>query len=332
MGTVLRPVGHEDQLSLVDHLDELRTRLMIALGFFLVFFALAFWQSDHVLDVVNRPFKEATKSQTERGPLAKTATFQNNIGDLATRTEDFAQAVAADRGASPAVKRSAAALESSARKVARGVPPANTREPVTLGVAEPFTATFKVSAYAALLLSMPVILWQLYAFVLPAFAPKERKVALPLMLAVPFLFVAGAAFAYFFVLPKAIKVLQGFNSDNFDILIQARDLYKFTVLTCVGMGALFQVPIAILGLTRMDIITVAQLRANRRYAILVIAVIAMLLPGTDPISLLLSMLPLLVLYEGSILIAAFLDRQARRRAAAEDSGDATTAAPYDEDD
>jgi sec-independent protein translocase protein TatC len=332
MATVLRPVGHEDQMSLVDHLDELRTRLLVCIGTFLVLFGLAFWQSDHVLDAVNRPFKVATKHQSERGPLAKTSTFQRDLGDLAAKSSTFARAVAADPDASPAVKRSAAALAESARRVSSGVPPANTREPVTLGVAEPFTATFKVAAYAALLFAMPIILWQLYAFVLPAFSPTERRVALPLMLAVPFLFVAGAAFAYFFVLPKAIKVLQGFNADDFDILIQARDLYKFTILTCIGMGALFQVPIAILGLTRMDIITVAQLRANRRYAVLVIAVVAMLLPGTDPVSLLLSMLPLLVLYEGSILIAALLDRRARRRQAEEDPEDATMPALYDEDD
>jgi sec-independent protein translocase protein TatC len=153
--------------------------------------------------------------------------------------------------------------------------------------------------------------------VLPAFSPTERTVALPLMLMVPFLFVSGVAFAYFFVLPNAIKVLQGFNSDQFDILVQARDLYKFTILTCAGLGALFQVPIGILALTRVGIISVKQLRANRRYAVLVIAVIAMLLPGTDPISLILSMAPLLVLYEGSILLAAVLDRRARKRAALE---------------
>src|SRR3954454_13175699 len=319
---VLRPVGHEVQMSLVEHLDELRTRLIICLSAFLVFFALCFWQNDRVLDAVNRPFKEATNKTAEQGPLSKTATFQRNIGELATRSRTFAAAVAADGRTSPAVKRSAAALAATATRVARGVPPASTREPVTLGVAEPFTATFKVAAYAALLLSMPILLWQLYAFVLPAFSPHERRVALPLMIAVPFLFIAGATFAYFFVLPKAIKVLQGFNADNFDILIQARDLYKFTILTCLGMGALFQVPIAILGLTRMDILTVAQLRANRRYAVLVIAVIAMLLPGTDPVTLLLSMVPLLVLSEGSILIAAFLDRRARNAADADDDEDA----------
>jgi sec-independent protein translocase protein TatC len=145
--------------------------------------------------------------------------------------------------------------------------------------------------------------------------------ALPLMTLVPFLFVAGAVFAYYVVLPNAIKFLQNFNNDNFDILIQAKDLYRFTILTCMAMGALFQVPIGLLLLTRMEIVSVQQLRANRRYAILVIAVLAMLLPGTDPVTMLLSMLPLLVLFEGSILLAALLDRRAARHGAAGDDDD-----------
>ena len=101
---------------------------------------------------------------------------------------------------------------------------------MTLGVGEPFTATFKVAAYAALLLSLPMLLCQLYAFVLPAFSPRERQVALPLMLMVPFLFIAGVVFAYFVVLPNAIEFLQNFNDDNFDILLQARDYYRFSIL------------------------------------------------------------------------------------------------------
>jgi sec-independent protein translocase protein TatC len=332
MASVLRQVGHEDQLSLVDHLDELRTRLLVCLFTFLVFFGFCFWQNDRVLDIVNRPFKVATENTPKRGPLAKAATFQRNIGVLAAQTRDFAEAVAADKGSSAATKAAADRLAGTAQRVAGGVPPANTRQPVTLGVAEPFTATFRVAAYGALLLSLPVILWQLYAFVLPAFSPRERSVALPLLLCVPFLFIAGATFAYFVVLPNAINVLQSFNSDNFDILIQARDLYKFTILTCIALGGLFEVPIVIVGLTRMEIISVRHLRANRRYAILVIAVLAMLLPGTDPITLLLSMLPLVILYEASILVAAFLDRRARRGAEDVEPEGSGKTAPHDEDD
>ena len=97
---------------------------------------------------------------------------------------------------------------------------------MTLGVGEPFTATVKVAAYAALLLALPLLLFQAYAFVLPAFSPARAQVALPLMLMVPFLFIAGVVFAYYMVLPNAINFLQNFNDDNFDILLQARDYYR----------------------------------------------------------------------------------------------------------
>jgi sec-independent protein translocase protein TatC len=322
MATVIRPVGHEDQLSLVEHLDELRTRLIVSVFAFLVCFGLCFWQNDRVLDAVNRPFRIATEHSQPKGPIAKSAIFERNLARLARDSAALGGALQSTKDADPATRAAARRLQRSAREVQRTVPPVSaSRQPVTLGVAEPFTATFKVAAYAALLLCLPILLWQLYAFVLPAFSPTERQVALPLMLMVPFLFIAGASFAYFLVLPNAIKVLQSFNGDQFDILIQAKDLYKFTILTCAGVGALFQMPIAILGLTRMGILSVAQLRANRRYAVLVIAIIAMLLPGTDPITLFLSMAPLLVLYEASILIAAALDRRARKRAALEPEPD-----------
>lgn len=313
MATALRGVNHDDQLSLVEHLDELRTRILVSLFAFLICFAVAFWQNDRVLEIANRPFIKATSGQKAGGALAKTQTYNRLLGKFASQTATFAAAVAADRGASPALKQSAAALKKQGELLARNIPPAE-RQPVTLGVAEPFTSTFKIAAYAALLISLPIILWQLYAFILPAFSPTERRVALPLMSMVPFLFTAGVLFAYFVVLPSAIKVLQNFNSDNFDILVQAKDLYRFTILTCIALGALFQYPLGVIGLVRMEILTVAQLRANRRYAVLVIAVLAMLLPGTDPITLLLSMIPLLFLYEASILVAALLDRRARKHA------------------
>src|SRR3954451_16318300 len=123
MSTVLRPVDHEDQLSLVEHLDELRTRLIISLFAFLVFFALCFWQSDRVLDIVNRPFHIATQSTQERGALAKTAPFQRSLGRFAPSTKAFAGAVAESKTADPATKRAAADLAERADAVAKGVPP-----------------------------------------------------------------------------------------------------------------------------------------------------------------------------------------------------------------
>jgi sec-independent protein translocase protein TatC len=133
------------------------------------------------------------------------------------------------------------------------------------------------------------------------------------MLLVPFLFVGGVAFAYFLALPAAIRFLQNFNANQFNILIQARDLYGFSITFMGAMGLLFQLPVGILAVTRVGIVSTAQLRATRRYGWVICAVVAAALPGTDPVSMLLEMLPLLVLYEGSILLATLFDRRAARR-------------------
>src|SRR5207237_9353841 len=103
-----------------------------------------------------------------------------------------------------------------------------------LGVAEPFTTTLTIAAYAAILVAMPVILYELYAFILPAFSPGEKKVALPLLLMVPFLFIAGVAFGYFVVLPPALKFLLNFNQDQFKTEIRAREYYSFFSLTLLA--------------------------------------------------------------------------------------------------
>jgi sec-independent protein translocase protein TatC len=189
------------------------------------------------------------------------------------------------------------------------------RQPVTLGVSEPFTTSLTVALAFAVLFSLPLILYQLYAFILPAFTPREKQIAIPLMSMVPVLFVLGVLFAYFLVLPPAIKFLQGYNNGSYDILVQAKDYYKFELLTMISLGVLFQMPVGILAATKLGVITPRQLRKNRRYAIVIIAVIAMLLPGTDPITMLISMLPLLVLFEGSILLASWVHRRDEKRAA-----------------
>jgi sec-independent protein translocase protein TatC len=185
---------------------------------------------------------------------------------------------------------------------------------VTLGLAEPFTQTLSVSVWFALLFSLPLLLYQAYAFVLPAIAPRERRVALPLMAMVPALFAAGVAFGYLLVLPAAVGFLQNFNQGQFEVLVQARAYYGFTILTLVAMGLLFQIPVAILALTRLGVVTPAQLRANRRYAIVAIAIVAALLPGLDPVTTLVEMVPMLVLYELSIVLAAWATRREKRAA------------------
>ena len=324
MATALRPIAHEDRLSLVEHLDELRTRLIICLVGFLIAFGFCFWQNDRILEILDRPLEKSAFTEGSEDPLERAAAFQQAEKQLFLQWEVLAREMARNDELSPALQARWAQMSELSRATADAAPEARGRRPVTLGVGEPFTVTFRVVGYAALLLSLPLLLYQAYAFILPAFSPREREVALPLMAMVPFLFAGGVVFAYFFVLPNAINFLQNFNDDNYDILLQARDFYKFSIMVLMVMGILFQVPIGILAVTRVGIVTPAQLRKNRRYAILIIAILAMLLPGQDPVTMLMMMAPLIVLFEGSILMAAVIDRRAARNAAREEAELAVT--------
>jgi sec-independent protein translocase protein TatC len=324
MATALRPIGHEDRLSLVEHLDELRTRIIICVAVFVAAFALCFWQDRVVLDIINRPLELTAFSKGSEDPFEQTAAFQQAQKRFYLQFEILTRELSRSDDLSPELRSRAAAVSQSAAAAAEATPRAGPRRPVTLGVGEPFTATVRVAAYAALLLSLPVLLYQAYAFVLPAFSPREREVAMPLMALVPFLFIAGVLFAYYLILPAAINFLQNFNDESFDILLQARDYYKFSLMLLMVMGVLFQIPIGILAVTRVGIVTPRQLRRHRRYAILVIAVLAMLLPGQDPFTMVMMMAPLIVLYEGSILLASLLDRRAERTRAREEAELAAT--------
>jgi sec-independent protein translocase protein TatC len=315
----LRPVQHDDRLSLVEHLDELRTRLIVCLAAFLVCFAVAFWQNSALLHIMNRPLQQTAFHGSSQDPFEKSVGYQQLTKGYLERSATRFRALAADKSLSAAARATFAAQARDAAVLAAATPKPTAKRPVTLGVGEPFTATFKVAAWAALLLAFPLLLYQLYAFVLPAFDPREREVALPLMFGVPFLFVAGVVFAYYMVLPPAISFLQNFNDDSYDILLQARDFYSFEIMVLIAMGALFQIPIAILAAVRLGVVTPKQLRGARRYALVIIAVVAALLPGQDPVTMLMLMLPLIVLYEASILFASLLDRRLRRARAREEA-------------
>lgn len=233
----LKPVRHDDQLSLVDHLDELRTRLIWAILFLVLAFLVCFWQSTHLLDIAAAPLPAADKAL------------------------------------------------------------------IVLAPTEAFMTTITVCVYAAIIVSAPFIAYQLFAYILPAFSPREKSAILPLLIAIPALFLAGVVFSYFVVLPAAIKFLLSFNSAQFETQLRAREYYSFFSMTLLAGGIVFQLPVILLALVRLRILTVMQLRKNRRYAWLVIAIVAAALPGVDPISMLIEMVPLLVLYELSILLA-----------------------------
>ena len=186
--------------------------------------------------------------------------------------------------------------------------PLDGREPITLSPTEPFLTTLTLTLYAAILLSLPVLLYQIYAFVLPAFSPTERRVAFPLLIMIPFLFIGGVVFCYYIILPPAITFLLGFNSDEFNTQLRAKDYYGFAALTLMSMGLLFQVPIGVLAATKLGVTTPEKLAKNRRYAILAIAVVAALLPTLDPVTMILEMVPLYILFELSIVLARLFGR------------------------
>ena len=228
----------DERLTLVEHLDELRTRIIVCVAVLGVAICLCFWQNHLLLDLMNNP-----------------------------------------------------------------LPPH--KQPITLSPTEPFLTTFKISAYAGIILALPILLYQAYAFFLPALSPMEKRVIVPFLVLVPVLFIAGVVFGYLVVLPAAIKFLLNFNSSQFHIEVRASEYYGFATLTLLAMGLVFQVPMGILAVTRLGIVSIDQLRKNRRYAYLILSIVAMLLPGTDPITMLVELVPLLVLYELSIVLARF---------------------------
>jgi sec-independent protein translocase protein TatC len=320
VATAIRTVRHDERLSVIEHLDELRTRLIVSGVALAVMFGVCAWQNHALLKFINRPLTQQTRQQVQRyeGPLGQTWLAQKTAREVAGDSESVARALSRPASGLPAATRSqllvaAARLRADVAKIGASPPSV---APTTLGPGEPLTTTLTVALYFALVLSLPLILFELYGFVLPAFRPSERRVVLPLLLAVPFLFAAGVAFGYLVVLPAAVHFLQNFNSDQFNVLVQASQYYKFAATILLAMGICFQAPVAIVGAVRAGIVTPDGLRHNRRYAVLACAAVAALLPG-DFFTMLLETVPLYLLYEASILIVSVIARADRRREAVE---------------
>jgi len=316
MAVAVGSVGYQERLSLVEHLTELRTRLIVSIVALALAFGLCMWQNHVLLEVINAPLAHQTQKQVKagNGPLGATYTVQKNARDVAAQLATVV--VALERpgsGASPATRASIRSVPSHLRgDIARlSVPPSGDK-PVTLGIGEPFNTTIGVALMFAFILALPVLLYELYGFLLPAFSPEQRRVTTPLVLAIPLLFSIGVLFGYFVVLPAAVRFFQNFNSGQFNVLVQASQYYHFVAVVLLAMGLIFQVPVAILAATRAGIVTPAQLAHNRRYAILACAVIAAFIPG-DAITLLLETVPLYLLFEGSVLLARAVERRERRR-------------------
>ena len=241
MSVLPRRLRHGEEATLVEHLGELRTRLIIALAALAVGFGIAYGFHGRILDWLNRPLPE------------------------------------------------------------------NLDKPVTFSPIEPFATSIMVSLWAGFLLALPIVLWQLWAFLAPAFEERrQRSVLVPVAFAT-LLGVGGVLFGYFVILDPAIHFLTNYDSSHYNIQIRARDYYRFVSFVLLGVAVAFEVPVFVLALVRLRILSAAQLRHTWRIGVFVMTVVGVILPGVDPVSTLLSVIPLVLLYVLSIGLATFLE-------------------------
>ena len=307
-------------MSAVDHLEELRARLMVCLAVLVVAFGFCFWQNHALLSLVNRPLAHNTQQQVRagRGPLGATYEVQRSARDVASQLSTVTGLLARQTH-DPAGVAALAAAQRHLRTDIHTLSAAPRGDlPVTLGIGEPFTATLTVTLIFAFILSLPVLLLQAYGFLMPAFSPKQRRRMLPVVAAIPLLFAAGVGFGYTVVLPASLHFFQNFNAGQFNVLVQAGQYYKFAATILLAMGLLFQVPVAIIAAVRAGIVTPAQLRRGRRFAVLGCVLVAAAIPG-DAVTMLLETVPLYLLFEVSVVIAAFSERRAARHVVSSDA-------------
>ena len=241
MSVLPRRLRHGEEATLVEHLGELRARLIITVTALLAGFVVAYAFHGRILHWLNQPL------------------------------------------------------------------PPHLRKPVTFSPIEPFATSIMVSLWAGLLLALPVVLWQLWAFLAPAFEEhRQRSIAVAVGFAT-LLALGGVAFGYFVILSPAIHFLTNYDDTHYTILIRARDYYRFVSFVLLGVALAFEVPVFVLALVRLRILSAAQLRHTWRFGVFVMTVIGVLLPGVDPVSTILSVIPLVALYVLSIGLATFLE-------------------------
>jgi sec-independent protein translocase protein TatC len=240
----VRRLGHGEEATLVEHLTELRDRLIACFVVLGVVFAFAFWRYHDLFQILNAPLPHKLQES----------------------------------------------------------------KPITTEIGEAFTLTIMISVYTALLITFPFTLYQMYSYLIPAFSQEASRRLKPLLMFIPLLFSAGAAFGYFVVVPSAVRFLYYWASDEVNPLPRARSIYPFEMTMMFVMGIIFEMPAAVWVLTRLHVLSSRAMKRNRRIAIVLLAAGAAALPGTDPISMLLELVPLLVLFEVSIWVARAVER------------------------
>ena len=179
---------------------------------------------------------------------------------------------------------------------------------IAIEVFSPFVTPIKLALFAALVIAMPVLLYQLWAFVAPGLYKREKKLAMPILVSAVVLFYVGCAFAYFLVLPAVAKFTTGVAPTGVAVMPDIGRYLDFALMLFLAFGLSFEVPVAIVILVTMGVVTIAQLVSARRYAIVGAFFLAAIFAPPDALSMTLLAVPLCLLYEVGILGAGLLSR------------------------
>jgi len=180
---------------------------------------------------------------------------------------------------------------------------------------DPLTLYFKVALYIAVAIAMPLIVYQLIAFLAPGLTNKEKRLIFMSLPFVTLLFIAGVAYGYFVAAPRALYFLSGFFSDIFSWDPDGAQVLSFFLTLMIGLGLSFQLPVIMFLLAKIGIVSPKKMREWRRYAYLCLTILAAVItPSTDPINMAIVAIPLVVLYEGGVIISSIFAKTSLRHA------------------
>ncbi len=196
--------------------------------------------------------------------------------------------------------------------------PAGNIDLVVLKLIENVSVYFKVSLMSGVIIAMPFLVYQLFAFVAPGLTPREKRTIFSILPAITFMFLCGVAFAYFMVLPQALNFLYNFNSGIAKPMISLDNYVGFVTRILLVVGLVFETPLIIMGLARLGVVSPQWLAARRKWWIIIAFVIAAIVtPTPDPLTQTIVAVPLILLLELGILLAHLVYKKKRQQPAAE---------------
>lgn len=330
-------------MTFLDHLDELRRRLVRSVIVIVVAFLVCFAYSDEIYNFLSVPVRQALSEAERRELPVEGRTGEERILPLTSLKESDRGRFVFDRATKlgvsvvqPGTSVMAVAERDGAGNLSlftdepiytiNAVIPAGVRLPVDLSpnadlqqtadermvittAQGPFTLYVTVSLYAAIALAVPFLLWQIWGFISPALYQHEKKYVTPFIALSSISFVGGAAFAYYILFPPAVRYLLGLGED-FRLLLSANDYFDLITLIMLAMGIIFQMPAVAYVLARIGIITANFLIKSWKIALVIILIVAAVVSPTGDIpNLMLFATPMVVLYIFSIFIAWFFGKK-----------------------